>query len=133
MWIGIWIGRRKDEQEFAAFIKRYWEFHRDDIVYVCEWHHAEIHHIYDGIIQEFKKKLGKPLYKATWEEAEELMQLLEAACVQWLAQQTPGYNPAQLKMDRLAGKIGQHPRPKKRRKRKRHGRKNRQRLPRHGA
>lgn len=126
MWIGIWIGLRKGEPEFDALVQRYWQFRLEDIVHVCEWHHAEAHKLYDGIIQEFKRRLAKPLYKASWQEAEELMRLLEDACEQWLTQETPGYNPRLLRAERAAQKIERaSTKPKSKKRRKRHGRKNR--------
>jgi hypothetical protein len=122
MWIGIWIGRRRGEPEYEALLKRYWEFRVGDIVLICEWHHAEIHKLYDRIIAEFRQKLGKPLRMASWEEAEELMQRMEAACEAWLQQESPGYNPEQLRADRMDARIrreGPQPKTKLARKRRR--------------
>lgn len=125
MWIGIWFDRRKGEAEFQELVRLYWKFRPQDIVYLCDWHHAEAHKLYDGIIQKFKLKLGKPLYKAMWSEAEELMRLLEAACEQWLLEVTPGYDPRLLRIERMAQKIGARVTSKSKKRRKRHGRKNR--------
>lgn len=59
---------------------------------VCVSHHAEIHAIYDKIIQEDTLRLDKSLWKYSWIEAERLMDLLEEACRQWEAMATPGIN-----------------------------------------
>jgi hypothetical protein len=122
MWIGIWIGKRRGEPEYEALLRRYWEFRPGDIVLVCEWHHAEIHKIYDRVISEFRHKIGKPLRLASWEEAEELMQLLEQVCEAWIEQESPGYDPARLRADRVDARIvraGPQPKTKLARKRRR--------------
>lgn len=90
MWLGIWASRRRGEPRWEKFKARYYEYHPDDCVTICVSHHAEIHAIYDRIIQEDTARLGKSLGKYSWIEAERLMDLLEQACRQWEGMRTPG-------------------------------------------
>lgn len=53
----------------------------------------EIHVIYDRIIQKDRDKTRKALSDYTWEQAEKLMDKLEARCLRWLKEKTPGIKP----------------------------------------
>lgn len=92
MWLGIWAGRRKGEPEWIEFVARYYEFNPEDICELCVSHHAEIHVIYDALIKQDIKMRGKTLMRYTWDEAYELMDKLEKACLKWIKQETPGIN-----------------------------------------
>lgn len=92
MWLGIWASRRRGEPRWEKFKTRYYEYREEDCVLICVSHHAEIHAIYDRIIQEDLTKVGKPLWKYSWIEAEKLMDKLEMACRQWERMRTPGIN-----------------------------------------
>lgn len=105
MWLGIWSSRRSGEKKFQDFIRRYYEFRKEDIEYLCDRHHAEIHAIYDEIIIEDRKKLGKPLSKYTWAQAELLMDKLEAAFREWLNRRTPGLGSRTLQARRRVRKL----------------------------
>ena len=100
MWFGVWAKRRAGDPDWKAFMNRYYLFLEEDIVILCADHHAEIHKIYDKIIQQHKKRLKKPLYRYTWREANDLMAKLEQACSEWLAIETPGYSHEQLTIER---------------------------------
>jgi hypothetical protein len=101
MWLGIWSGRRKGEDRWERFVARYKAFLPEDWVRVCIRHHAEIHVIYDGIIEADKTKVGRPLSDYTWTQAEALMDKLEAACLRWLKMQSPGVDAADFERRRL--------------------------------
>lgn len=57
---------------------------------ICVSHHAEIHAIYDKLIKQDMVATGKALSKYSWDEAKRLMNKLEAACMKWLQDETPG-------------------------------------------
>lgn len=78
------------ETKYRSFVDRYYEFREEDIVDVCESHHAEIHEIYDKIIQRDLRRTGVPLRNYTWTMAENLMERLITRCNQWLDEETPG-------------------------------------------
>ena len=89
MWLGVW--RRRDGQtEWEEFKKRYWEFREEDCQDLCAMHHAEVHKLYDEIIAQDVAAVGRPLSKYSWEQANRLMDKLEAAFVEWFAKETPG-------------------------------------------
>jgi len=89
MWLNAWA-HRSGQERWEEFRRRYYEFRPEDVVRICRNHHAEIHSIYDKIIQDDTAKLQRPLYKYTWAQGHRLMQKLEIACSQWLTQETPG-------------------------------------------
>lgn len=115
MWLGIWASRRRDEFEFREFVDKYNAFLEEDIVYICDMHHAEVHVLYDEIIQAHRERSGKPLYKYTWIEAEELMDQLEEACILWLGKESPGFSTTALRKARSAQRRRSGTRTKKRR------------------
>lgn len=90
MWLGIWAGRRRGEPRFVQLQERYAEFRAEDVALLHDDHHAEIHSIYDQIINADKKRLGISLYDYTWRQAEALMDKLEAAFNEWVGRETPG-------------------------------------------
>ena len=85
--------RRKREAKYRKFVKRYFEYHPDDIEHVCSSHHREIHEIYTEIVYATCCALEKTLEDFTWAEAEALMSRLISRCNQWLDTQTPGATP----------------------------------------
>lgn len=97
LWFGVWAQKRAREKKWKAFIKRYHEFRIEDTVLLCERHHAEIHSIYDRIIEQEKLRVGRVLHWFTWPEAEALMQKLKEACDEWIVRETPGMAPGELK------------------------------------
>lgn len=96
MWLGIWASRRHGETKWNQFVDRYWQFHEEDIVKLCDHHHAEIHLIYDKLIKSDRLKLDRSLAKYTWTQAETLMDKLEETCDEWLEKETPGIEPREL-------------------------------------
>lgn len=80
-------------KRFKEFCDRYHSFHPDDLVDLCEWHHAEIHAIYDEIIDRDIQHRRKTLGSYSWKQAESLMKKLEKACLDWEKKKTPGINP----------------------------------------
>lgn len=96
MWIGVWRVRRAGEEKFLKFCYNYHAFLRKDWDRICDRHHAEIHLIYDMIIQQDVARVGRPLAHYSWAQAEKLMAKLEATCVEWLKKDTPGLDPEKL-------------------------------------
>jgi len=90
MWFGIWSGRRRGEKKWDTFRERYHKFLPQDCVILCPNHHAEIHAIYDQIIQEDKNETGRNLASYSWRQAEVLMSKLSEECYLWLKTETPG-------------------------------------------
>jgi hypothetical protein len=103
LWLGIWSGRRRTETKWKEFVNRYYSFVPEDCVILCANHHAEIHNIYDKIISHDRRQTGRRLSKYTWPQAEKLMDKLERACIEWLAQQTPGIDYHTFKRERRGG------------------------------
>lgn len=85
--------RRAGQARWIDFCYRYHLFLPEDTVEICTDHHAEIHRIYDDIIQVDIRRVGRPLSKYSWSQAETLMKKLRAACQRWLKIQTPGIDP----------------------------------------
>ena len=81
---------RRGQMRYEDFRRRYYEYHPDDCVTICEEHHAEIHKLYLPIIDRECKKLAKPMCRWSWGEADRLMEKLERACDRWLQTVTPG-------------------------------------------
>ena len=90
MWLGVWASRRRGEDKWEAFIKRYFEFHDEDVALLCANHHAEIHARYDVVIQADVVRLGRPLSQYTWAQAELLMDKMEVVFREWMLEETPG-------------------------------------------
>jgi hypothetical protein len=89
LWLAPWA-RRQSEVQWRAFVRRYKEFRPEDVVLICEHHHAEIHSIYDQIIADDCAKTGLPLYLYSWKQGRVLMRRLEEACKEWLQHPTSG-------------------------------------------
>lgn len=92
----LWFGpfaHRATEAKWQLFIERYKAFREEDIVRICIFHHAEIHSIYDKIINEDIQITGLALYLYSWRQAEALMRKLRRACAEWLKRETPGLDP----------------------------------------
>ena len=100
MWLGIWASTRRGEKRWIRFVRRYWQFHPDDCVIICVSHHAEIHAIYDRIIQQDMAERGKRLSKYGWPEAMQLMNRLETACREWEKVRTPGISSSRYQVVR---------------------------------
>lgn len=92
MFFGVWARRRAGEEKFQAFIERYNQFLPEDVVLICGEHHAEIHCIYDKIINDDRTLTRTPFAKYSWAQAERLMEKLTKACNEWLKRQTAGIN-----------------------------------------
>lgn len=90
MWL-LRFRKRSRTKAYREFKKRYLEFHPEDIVPLCVWHHDEIHGEYVRIIRDrIALKDYRPLHDWTWEEANELMAELRKYCRAWLDRETPG-------------------------------------------
>lgn len=81
------IEQTKKQKEW---IKRYWEFRKEDTVGLCPEHHAEIHLHYDRVIIAHNRRLKKPCDKYSYDEAEDLRKELVKACDSWLKKKTKG-------------------------------------------
>ncbi len=82
------------ETVYRNFVKRYYEFRPSDVESVCLHHHAEIHLIYDKIIRQDLRRTRKALRNYSWNQANTLMDKLEAAFKEWFMKVTPGADPA---------------------------------------
>lgn len=113
MWFGVWAGKRgaflldwrhkgkilwprPAQERWRKFVERYHKFLREDTLILCDRHHAEIHDRYDKIIERHKQRTGKNLAAYSWNDAEDLMNELEAECLKWLEKKTPGIKPSTL-------------------------------------
>lgn len=93
LWLTSWAHRHK-EPKFQEFVRRYYEFREEDIVRICMPHHAEIHSIYERIVEEDRLRTGRPLYMYSWAQMRRLSIALRDACARWLLEETPGIDPA---------------------------------------
>lgn len=100
MWLAVWRSKRKGEQRFIRFVGRYKRFDPRDVTRICDWHHAEIHSIYDEIIQADMRMRSKRLQDYSWDEANELMSKLERRFWTWLGEPSPGLSPRKLRAQR---------------------------------
>jgi hypothetical protein len=80
-------------QRYQKLCQRYDRFDPKDVVVLCEWHHCEIHLLYDPIISERRVKLQKVLGDFTWGETDKLMSQLRKLCLDWEKKDTPGRDP----------------------------------------
>jgi len=104
-------------KRYKAFCKRYDTFDPRDIEVLCNYHHCEIHLIYDDLIARDKKKRRKlSLIDYTWSQATALMKKLSKECYEWMERVTPGRNPE----DCTSAKRFP-PNPKRVRRRHKHG------------
>jgi NurA-like 5'-3' nuclease len=90
MWLYIWASRRRGELRWEKFVERYYKFLPEDVVLICDSHHAEIHSIYDTIINEDRASTRISFSKYSWTQAERLMEKLTQVCNEWLTKVTPG-------------------------------------------
>lgn len=74
--------RTKRYQEFK---ERYYSFHSDDIVILCDNCHELVHKLYRPIIGRHLRRVGYvPMCRWTWEQAEILMRDLDRFCREWI-------------------------------------------------
>lgn len=90
---GAFSHTKSKSKKYKAFVKRYYQFHPDDVVILCPWHHCEIHKKYDKVIKKHIHKRMKRLRDFSWGEAQDLMFELEELCKEWEKEKTPGLNP----------------------------------------
>lgn len=106
MFLSSFVRTRKRQAEYKAFVKRYYEFRKEDVADVCSWHHAEVHILYDRIIQQDIKRVGKPLRNYSWAQANALMDKLEACFEEWAKIESSGINPRELNSSKRRTKAG---------------------------
>lgn len=81
-------------QKIIEMHLRYHAFLPQDVVKICNWHHGEIHLLYDIEIDHcLAEKEQKPLNKWSTEEAEWLMDRFQAVFDNWIQKVTPGVDP----------------------------------------
>ena len=90
MWLGIWASRRRGEKRWEEFIARYYKFLPEDVVLICDSHHAEIHSLYDKLITKDRAHTQIAFSKYSWVQAVCLMNKLEQLCNEWLKRESPG-------------------------------------------
>lgn len=103
-WLNLWDGigsprfdneDRHGDRGRRAFLRlkeRYHQFRPQDVVLICERHHAEVHDIYRSVIRLAQFKFGVPRELFTVKQAMYAMRECKKACKEWLSKQTPGYN-----------------------------------------
>lgn len=82
-----------NSKRLRKFRERYEAFRPEDVVSLCDWHHAEIHHHYRAIVDEDRKKVRKAMHAYSWKQAERLMEKLRDFCLEWEKKETSGMNP----------------------------------------
>ncbi len=83
----------KGTKRYRSLVQRYASFNPRDVIVLCDWHHCEIHLIYDPIIAKRRLELVKILGDFTWAEADKLMGQLRKLCREWEKKDTPGRDP----------------------------------------
>lgn len=94
MFLSAFVRRRMRETVYREFVTRYYEFRKEDTAEICLHHHAEIHLVYDKIIRRDLRSTHKALRNYSWNQANHLMDKLEAAFEEWILKETPGEDPA---------------------------------------
>lgn len=103
MFVGAFSRTRYREKRYKEFVEKYYAFRATDVVDLCEHHHAEVHAVYDKIIQKHKRTTGKHIYRYSWAEASDLMTKLEKAYARWVKKVTPGIDSATYKREVQGG------------------------------
>ncbi len=86
--------KRAKTKRYKGLVQRYASFNPRDIEVLCNYHHCEIHLIYDELIRRDKAKHRKGSFiDYTWAQASALMSKLGRECYEWMKQETPGRNP----------------------------------------
>ena len=80
-------------KKYKNFIKRYTSFHKNDFVRICNWHHCEIHLMYDELINTDRNLRQRAMPDYSWRQANALMKKLGKFCLEWEKEDTPGRNP----------------------------------------
>lgn len=81
---------RGGQLRYAAFVRRYEMFHPEDVVKICEDHHAEIHKLYMPIIRRYLRRARKSVEELSWGEVDDLRRELIDYCDRWLKRETRG-------------------------------------------
>lgn len=76
---------KRKSRKYKDFVKRYYEFSKEDIVLVCRDHHGEVHRLYARVIAKHCWKLRLRLRDFTWKQAEILMKDFELEFNEWVA------------------------------------------------
>lgn len=87
---------RRESKRYKAFKTRYEGFFPEDVVEVCDSHHAEIHAIYMRTIRDHCLRLQMPMARWSWNQAFVLIKDLRVICDRWMKQETPGMDPERL-------------------------------------
>lgn len=90
IWLGIWASKRRTEAKWKKFVHDYHAFLEADCVRICDVHHAEIHMLYDVIIQQDQDRTKRRLEDYTWKQADKLMAKLVSVCDRWLQVESKG-------------------------------------------
>lgn len=98
MWVRHFAHKRR-RPTYRRYALRYAEFHPQDVVAICSWHHEEIHLLYLSIINKHRDRNLVPLRDWTWEQAHALIDELVDFCDRWLKKDTPGVHPVKFALD----------------------------------
>lgn len=88
-FLDILHGRYRDQRWYQEMVSNYYAFRKKDVVTICAAHHAEIHHKYTTLVGKYIRTQGPP-QNWTKQQAENLMALLKAACLEWMRKPSPG-------------------------------------------
>jgi hypothetical protein len=94
LFLGLWKrlpqGLKSDDVRVIQRLLRvrYYEFRPRDVVDICDWHHAEIHLLYDRV-----RMVRDIVYDGTTRQVLGLMREYKKICREWLKEETPGTNP----------------------------------------
>jgi hypothetical protein len=91
---------RGGQLRYRAFVQRYFMFHPEDVVKICEDHHAEIHKLYMPIIRRYLRRVRKGINDLSWDEVDALRSELIEYCDRWLTRETRGASWADRKRRR---------------------------------
>lgn len=103
---------------YKKLVERYDSFDEGDIIRICNWHHCEIHLLYDEVINTDRQLQQRTMPDYTWHQADLLMRALRKLCYKWEKENTPGRSPEDCTfIKRFPQKVS--PRQPRKRKRKR--------------
>lgn len=84
---------KKRTKWYKKLVERYESFDERDIIRICNWHHCEVHLLYDEVINTDRQLQQKTMPEYHWQQAGVLMRALRKLCYEWEKEETPGRNP----------------------------------------
>lgn len=75
---------RRGEKKYQNFVARYWRFDPRDWIYLCRYHHEQLHRRYLAMLRKNTKRLRRFPVLWSWAEAEQFMDSLGTLCSKWV-------------------------------------------------